>query len=467
MTAPLSFFEQLEARAQSVNSLLCVGLDPHPELLPMNTAAAARDFCFRLIEATADLACAFKPNSAFFEAFGSEGFDLLREVITRVPPGIPVILDAKRGDIASTAEAYARAAFDVLGASAITLSPYLGRDAIAPFVERPDKGVFILCKTSNPGADEIQGLQVGSHPLYEIVAARAAAWSQHNNVGLVVGATDISALQNVRRMTKTWFLVPGVGAQGGELEATIGYGLNADTRTGVLINISRSIARADDPRADAMWLRDAINACRAEIKKVIPPDPLENVARALAEAGCVRFGSFTLKSGKVSPIYIDLRRLVSYPGALQVIASAANRVLDGLQFDHIAAVPYAALPIGTAVSLLSGRSLIYARREVKEYGTKAAIEGVFASGERAVLLDDLATTGDTKFESIERLQSTGLVVKDIVVLIDREQGAARTLEGAGYNFHAVATLSQLLDIWQRQGVLSADQRASVDAYLKE
>jgi uridine monophosphate synthetase len=392
---------------------------------------------------------------------------VLHVVIANIPPGIPVILDAKRGDIASTAEAYAHAAFDVLGASAITLSPYLGRDAIAPFVERPDKGVFILCKTSNPGADEIQGLQVGSRSLYEIIAERAASWSQHDNVGLVVGATDTSALQNVRGLTKTWFLVPGIGAQGGELETTIRYGLNADTRTGVLINVARSIAKADDPRVEAMRLRDAINACRASVSASMPTDPLDNLARALADAGCVRFGSFTLKSGKVSPIYIDLRRLVSYPGALQVVAGAVNRLLDTLQFDHIAAVPYAALPIGTAVSLLSGRSLIYARREAKEYGTKAAIEGVFASGERAVLLDDLATTGDTKFETIERLQSAGLVVKDIVVLIDREQGAAQTLHNAGYNFHAVATLSQLLDIWQGQGVLTAEQRASVDAYLKE
>jgi uridine monophosphate synthetase len=465
----MDFFSVLDQRAERVNSLLCVGLDPHSELLPEPNADAARDFCFRLIDATAAVALAFKPNSAFFEVFGSAGFTALKDVIAHVPDGIPVILDAKRGDIASTAEAYARAAFYELGATAITLSPYLGRDVIEPFIRQPDKGVFILCKTSNPGADEIQNLQVGERPLYEIIADRALSWSQYDNVGLVVGATDIEALGRVREVSDAWFLVPGVGAQGGDLEAALSAGLG-DAHAGLLINVSRSIGKAADPRAEAIRLRDKINDLREKVRanrgNFGPVDSLiDNLARALAQAGCAKFGHFTLKSGKVSPIYLDLRRLVSFPDALRTVASAVNQLLRHLEFDHIAAIPYAALPIGTAVSLLSGRSLIYPRREVKDYGTKADIEGVYQPGETAVLLDDLATTGETKFETVNRLRAAGLVVKDIVVVIDREQGAKQTIEAEGYRFHAVATLRQLLDAWQRQGVLGADQRREVDAYL--
>ncbi len=465
----MDFFSMLGERAERINSLLCVGLDPHGELLPEPTADAARDFCFRLIDATADVALTFKPNSAFFEAFGSAGFAALKDVIAHVPESIPVILDAKRGDIASTAEAYARAAFDELGATAITLSPYLGRDAIEPFVRRPDRGAFILCKTSNPGADEIQDLPVDKRPLYGVIAERALSWSQYHNVGLVVGATDVEAMARIREVSDAWLLVPGVGAQGGDLQAALTAGLG-DSHTGLIINVSRSIAKAADPRAEAARLRNQINDLRTKVRphrnRSSQPDSLiDGLARALAQAGCVKFGNFTLKSGKVSPIYLDLRRLVSYPDALRTVASAVNQVLGNLELDHIAAIPYAALPIGTAAALLSGHSLIYPRREVKGYGTKADIEGVYRTGDTAVLLDDLATTGETKFETVDRLKAAGLVITDIVVVVDREQGAKQAIEAAGYRFHAVATLRQLLDAWQRQGVLSAEQRRMVDAYL--
>jgi uridine monophosphate synthetase len=466
----LPFLKQLDARAQTANSLLCVGLDPHAALLPEFTPAAVRDFCFRLIEATADLACAFKPNAAFFEALGDEGYGVLRQVIARVPPGIPVILDAKRGDIASTAETYAYSAFDVLGATAITLSPYLGRDSLEPFLNRPGKGGFVLCKTSNPGADELQNLPVGSgEPLYQAVARHSRAWNASDNLGLVVGATDVEALAQVRAIApETWFLVPGVGVQGGDLEATLRAGLRADGM-GVLINVSRSIAQAADPRAEAKRLRETINAVRAEMRQtpVAADYAIRRLARALADAGCVQFGSFTLKSGSVSPIYLDLRRLVSYPASLRVVAEALARLLDQLKFDHMAGIPYAALPIVTATALISGRSMIYPRREVKDYGTKAAIEGVYKPGDTAVLIDDLATTGGSKFEVIDRLKAAGLIVKDVVVVIDREQGAAAAIREVGYGFHAITTLRQLLDVWEAQGILTVEQRRKVDEYLAQ
>ncbi|MEE9513215.1 MAG: orotidine-5'-phosphate decarboxylase, partial [Anaerolineales bacterium] len=158
----MDFFDRLTQRVQDVNSLLCVGLDPHIELLSEPTAEAAMEFCVRLIEATAPLASTYKPNAAFFEVFGAPGWQALKDVIAAVPEGIPVILDAKRGDIASTASAYAQAVFDELGADAVTLHPYLGRDAVEPFLQNPERGVFLLCKTSNPGSEDLQSLKLSS-----------------------------------------------------------------------------------------------------------------------------------------------------------------------------------------------------------------------------------------------------------------------------------------------------------------
>lgn len=214
-----SFFTMLEDRARKTGSLLCVGLDPHPADLSAPTAQAARDFCLRLIEKTANLALAYKPNAAFFEVYGAEGWLALAEVIGAAPDGIPMILDAKRGDISSTAEAYARAAFETLNAQAITLSPYLGYDSLEPFIKYPQKGIFLLCKTSNPGSGDFQDLALAGYDfpltLYEKVATLANGWNTEDNIGLVAGATHPAALQRVRQAApQLWILAPGVGAQG-------------------------------------------------------------------------------------------------------------------------------------------------------------------------------------------------------------------------------------------------------------
>ena len=253
------FIRMLESRASEADTLLCVGLDPHPEALSELTPAAVREFCLGLIDACASYACAFKPNSAFFERHGAQGMAVLREVISAVPTDIPVILDAKRGDIASTADAYAHAVFDTLGAHALTASPYLGAESLAPFLQRPERGVFVLCKTSNPGADELQALLAEGEPLYLHVARKAQTWNRHNNVGLVVGATDPLALVRVRAAAPDmWFLTPGVGAQGANLDAALKAALRPDGM-GMLVSASRSIAGACDPARAAAELRDAIN----------------------------------------------------------------------------------------------------------------------------------------------------------------------------------------------------------------
>ncbi len=471
-----SFFTRLDERARRIGSLLCVGLDPHPQDLPAPTAQAARDFSLRLIEATADVALAYKPNAAFFEAFGAEGWQALSEVIAAIPEDTPVVLDAKRGDISSTADAYARSVFETLKAQAVTLNPYLGYDSLKPFIKDPSHGAFLLCKTSNPGSVDLQELAVSSGErvlrLYEKVALLAQDWNDGNNVGLVVGATQPEALRRVRRLTPNlWFLSPGVGAQGGDLKLALQSGLREDG-LGMLIPVSRAISRAEDPRKAAIELRDEIERERQEVLAARQPVPTgypisAALAEGLLEAGCVRFGNFTLKSGLQSPIYIDLRQLASFPMVLAEVASAYATLLQNLTFTRLAALPYAALPIGTAISLQTGYPLIYPRKEAKAYGTKADIEGLYEAGEQVVVIDDLATTGGSKFEAIEKLTAVGLKVKDVVVLVDRQSGAAEALAEAGYQLHAVLTLTGLLDYWEETGRIPAEQIKAVRDFLKK
>ncbi|MGZ9223883.1 MAG: orotidine-5'-phosphate decarboxylase [Anaerolineales bacterium] len=261
-----SFFSFLEKRVDDCSSLLCIGLDPHADDLSAPTAASARDFCLNLVKQTSRYAAAFKPNAAFFEVFGAEGWTALKDVIDaiqeesdRLGSMIPVIFDAKRGDIASTAEAYANSAFENLGVDCITLNPYLGKDSIDPFIQNSEKGVFLLCKTSNPGSGDLQDMALSNGDLlYEHVAKLAQQWNTKNNIGLVVGATHIDAMKRARAAAPDlWFLAPGIGAQGGELEAALKAGLREDGK-GILIPVSRGISRAEKPGVAAAELRDQI-----------------------------------------------------------------------------------------------------------------------------------------------------------------------------------------------------------------
>jgi uridine monophosphate synthetase len=192
---------------------------------------------------------------------------------------------------------------------------------------------------------------------------------------------------------------------------------------------------------------------------------LASLADGLLDAGCIKFGEFTLKSGLKSPIYIDLRQVISHPKLLADIAQAYLPVISNLQFSRIAGLPYAAIPIATAISLAGNYPMIYPRKEAKTYGTKAEIEGEYHAGETIVVIDDLATTGGSKFEAIEKLTAVGLVVKDVVVLVDRQSGAKESLEQAGYAMHAVLTIGQLLDHWERTGRVENDKIEETRKFL--
>jgi len=266
----VGFFDKLERAAQRNGSLLCVGLDPDPAQMPVSDVAA---FNRAIIEATAEFVCAYKPNLAFYEALGERGLAALRETLAAIPPDIPVIADGKRNDIGNTAKAYARALFDELGVDAATVNPYLGGDAVEPFLEREEKAAFILCRTSNPGARDLQDLLVSApgggeaRPLFEMVAEMARRWNSRGNVGLVVGATYPEELKRVRRLCpEMTFLVPGVGAQGGDVAAVIGNGLDKAGR-GLIINVSRQVLYASREKDFAVAAAGAARQLRDEIAR--------------------------------------------------------------------------------------------------------------------------------------------------------------------------------------------------------
>jgi len=266
----VGFFDKLERAAQRNGSLLCVGLDPDPARMPVSDVAA---FNRAIIEATAGLVCAYKPNLAFYEALGERGLAALRDTLAAIPPDIPVIADGKRNDIGNTAKAYARALFDELGVDAATVNPYLGGDAVEPFLEREEKAAFILCRTSNPGARDLQDLLVTApgggeaRPLFEMVAEMARRWNSRGNVGLVVGATYPEELKRVRRLCpEMTFLVPGVGAQGGDVAAVVRNGLDKAGR-GLIINVSRQVLYASREKDFAVAAAGAARQLRDEIAR--------------------------------------------------------------------------------------------------------------------------------------------------------------------------------------------------------
>lgn len=279
------YLGRLGARIATTRTVLCVGLDPDPAALPNGfpaTLEGVERFSRLILEVSLPYAAAVKPNLAFFEAHGSAGIAALERLRTLVPAGVPFIADAKRGDIGTTAARQAVALFDILGADAVTVSPYLGEEAVAPLLERSDRFAYVLCRTSNPGAAELQGLIVAAdpaaglpaEPLWARVARRVAAWGPGGTVGLVVGATAPAELAAVRALAPTLaFLVPGVGAQGGEIAPVLAHGPAREGPAGsvaggaLLVNVSRGIARA----------------ALGPASSGAPDDPGERLARAAAE----------------------------------------------------------------------------------------------------------------------------------------------------------------------------------------
>lgn len=268
----MKFVEKLLKISRKNNSLVCVGLDTDLEKIPKHLLGENDPiFAFnqKIIDATSDLVCAYKPNMAFYEAFGSKGWDALKKTCEYIPQEIPIIIDAKRGDIGNTVRMYAKASFEELKADAVTVNPYMGKDALLPFLEYEDKCAFVLCLTSNEGASDFQLALIDGKPLYETVAEKVLSWNQRNNCGLVVGATYPEQLKRIRQIVPSLpILIPGVGAQAGDIESTVKSGTDENEEL-VIINSSRAILYASSEkdfaqaaRSETMRLRDSINLYR-------------------------------------------------------------------------------------------------------------------------------------------------------------------------------------------------------------
>lgn len=491
----MKFFERLEERSRQINSLLCVGLDPRHAIQPGADAADSLSGMIeenkRIIEATKDLAVAYKPNIAFYEALGAPGIQALEVTLELIPDEIPVILDAKRGDIGATVLAYEQACFSYLEVDSVTLSPYMGYDSVEPFIKDPEKGVFLLCRTSNPGGNDLQMLEnAAGDSLFLSVSDIASSWG--DNIGLVVAGNDVEALRAVRhRHPDVWFLSPGIGAQGGKMKEAVAAGMNG-RGTGIIPVVVRGISQAEDPRKAARDFVDQLNAAREEVLAErqagsaaetigagqarsdvkLQSDGLKSrILGGLIDAECFKTGEFTLKSGEKSPFYIDLRRVMSYPSLMKDAARGYARLIrelkaEGLHFDSIAGIPVAGLPLAQATSLETGIPMIFPRMNVKSHGTGAKVEGQWKPGDRVLLLDDLITSGKSKLEALEILREAGLKVDHLVVLIERGAAGRRDMDAAGVDLRSFALLHEFLPVCQARGIITSDERVSMEDYAR-
>lgn len=475
----MNFFEKLNGAIAQNQSLLVVGLDPNLEMMPTDYCRGEDkdgiiedmwDWLQFLIRETADLVCAYKPTFGFYKALGAPGMELLHKTLTAIPAHIPIIFDAKHGDL-NTSTIFAQTVFEQWQVDAITLSPYSGQDHIAPFLIYPGKAVFILCSTSNPGAIPLQQYPTPESPLYLQVVKEAKNWGTPEQLGLEVGTTDAEILGRIRAVApERIILARSIWAEGGgNLNDILAAGLNANGE-GLLIPVPLDMLTSKKPAGAIASLRESINQARRQIVQdgltcdLWMPDvcfleqhPHQDLILQLYDIGCILFGEFVQASGAVFPYYIDLRKIISNPQIFHQILSAYADILKDLSFERIAGIPYGSLPTATGLSLRLNHPMIYPRKEVKAHGTRRVIEGHFEPGETVVVVDDILISGKSVMEGAEKLKSGGLKVEDIVVFIDHEQGVKDRLKANGYRAHSVLAISEITDTLYQAGRINEEQ----------
>ncbi|HUP27342.1 MAG TPA: orotidine-5'-phosphate decarboxylase [Chloroflexia bacterium] len=484
-TGQTTWAQRVALAINTQQSILCVGLDPIYEKLPADAKTgdmAADIFAYNrnIIDRTAPYAAAFKPQYKCYSAEGESGITALRltcEYIKSRYPDVPVILDAKYSDIGHVLERCAHEAFDLFGVDAVTAMPAPGRQALAPLFSRPGSGCFMVVRTSNPGAEELQDIETASgDPLYvEITRRIAGGWNSAGNVGLVAPATDPSVLAKVRRAAPDLpILCPGVGAQGGEVEAAVSAGLDV-SGAGLLINVSRAVMEAADPGEAARAWRDQMEAARArhggvQTKPLSAPDEqTAEIVTELFKIGAIRFEPVTLKSGLVSPYYNNLRLLASYPPLLRKVARAMARTMEdaNVKPDVLIGIAEAGIPLAVALSQETGIPAGYVRSSAKAHGIKRMVEGAWPEGATAVLVDDVVSDGASKLEVLGHLSEAGLKVEDIVVLVDRGQGGPELMAQHGLRCHATVTMMRALGILHNAGLISQDKVEESQRFMAE
>jgi uridine monophosphate synthetase len=476
MEALMNFFDKLNAAIARNQSLLVVGLDPNPELMPSRytTQGSLIDNLWNWlqyqIDQTADLVCAYKPTLGFYEALGAPGVELLQKTLTAIPAHIPIILDAKHSDL-NTNTIFARTIFEQWQVDAVTLNPYAGQDQVAPFLVYPGKGVFVLCCTSNQAAIALQQYPKPESPFYLQVVKEAKTWGTPEEVALEVGTTNADILARIRATApERVILARSIWAEGGcDLTQILTAGLNANGE-GLLIPVPVEMLVSEQPAMEIQPLRDSVNQARSQIVRegstcdlwtsdicLLDRHPQQDLILQLYDIGCILFGNFVQASGATFPYYIDLRKIISNPQIFHQTLIAYADILEDLSFDRIAGIPYGSLPTATGLALRLNYPMIFPRKEVKAHGTRRVIEGNFHPGETVVVVDDILISGKSVMEGAEKLKSSGLKVDDIVVFIDHGQGVKDRLRENGYRAHSVLTISEITQTLYQANRISEEQ----------
>ncbi|MES1023429.1 bifunctional orotidine-5'-phosphate decarboxylase/orotate phosphoribosyltransferase [Gloeocapsa sp. BRSZ] len=469
----MTFFDKLNTAIARNDSLLFVGLDPNPEMMPQHKTEDLIEDLWTwlqfLIAKTANLVCAYKPTLGFYEALGSRGLELLERTLAAIPDDIPIILDAKHSDL-NTSTTFARTIFQNWQVDAVTINGYAGQDHAASFLVHPDKAVFVLCCTSNPGAIALQQYPQNASPFYVHLAKEAKTWGTPEQLGFEVGTTSSEVLSQVRAIApERLILARSIWAEGGNINKLLTAGLNANG-SGLLIPVPQDILSQDNLAKAIYLLRQEINQIRLENSQedsncsVWLPDvclldkhPHFDLILQLYDIECILFGNFVQASGATFSYYIDLRKIISNPQLFHQILLAYADILKNLNFDRIAGIPYGSLPTATGLALHLNCPMIFPRKEVKAHGTRRLIEGLFHPGETVVVVDDILISGKSAIEGAAKLESAGLNVEDIVVFIDHEQGVKDRLRQNGYRAHSVLTLSEITETLYKAGRINEEQ----------
>jgi uridine monophosphate synthetase len=494
----MGFFIQLTEAMTDRQSLLVTGLDPNPEMLQSWAArrgmanrsflSQARHWIKAVIEATAPHVCAYKPSLGFYQALGPVGLELLLEVRELVPRDLPLIIDSKHGDLNSSS-ALAHYLFRELAADAVSLSPLTGQDIAAPFLLYPGKAVVMSCHSSNQTARVIQHFPSEEDPLYLRIVRETLLWGTQEQLLLEVGTSDPQILARVRQLAPEHFLIlRSLWGEEEKLEAMLQAGFTS-AGDGLLLPLPQNLLVEDDMDQRAAALKGQINAIRdrwleqrqgsascdlwlagssaesSSAPGALAPEPMEALILDLFDIGCLLFGEYVQASGAVFNYYVDLRQIISDPNLFHRVLDAYAGCMGELAFDRIAGIPYGSLPTATGLSLLLRKPLIYPRKEVKAHGARRLIEGDFEEGDLVVVVDDILITGGSVLEGIAKLESSGLVVQDVVVFLDHggdhDRHARERLAAAGYRCHAVLDIERITRVLHRAGRLSDAQAATL------
>ena len=472
----MNFTAKLNQAIATNQSLLVVGLDPNLEMIAPAYRTSTDSLIARLeawllwaIASTQDRVCAYKPTLGFYQALGIPGLQLLARILAAIPASIPIILDAKHSDL-NTSSVFAHTIFTEWQVDAVTLTPYAGQDHAAPFLVYSEQAVFILAHTSNPQAEVLQRYPNLEQPFYLQVVKEAQSWATPEQLYLEVGTTNPQILTKIRAIApERTILLRSLWSKNSNFATLLDIGLN-DIGQGLLIPIPQDFLAQDDLQERVAKLNQEINSFRdrrqaqAQSCAIWTPDvclltqhPHQDLILELFDIGCLLFGEYVQASGATFSYYIDLRKIISNPHLFNRVLNAYGEIVQTLEFDRIAGIPYGALPTATGLALNLQRPMIFPRKEVKAHGTRRLIEGNFNPGEKVVVIDDILISGNSVMEGADKLKSAGLEIEDIVVFIDHEGGVKERLANCGYRAHSVLTISEITTTLYESGRITQEQ----------